>query len=130
MAKQCNTCGGIYEPLGPDGVAYYHTCPPIVMVPVMRDGEALLVPLADLQKTDRVAARRGDDLVRVVVADLLPTDVRVGDVHAPRPNHRDETVVASFVGDKVVGVPKAEGLGVKEIAVAPATGLEVFDRAK
>ena len=72
MATQCNTCKGIYEPMGLDGVPYYHVCPPITVVAVLRDGVTQFVPLADLKPADIVVARRGDDLVRVAVADLLP----------------------------------------------------------
>jgi len=130
MATQCNTCKGIYEPMGLDGVPYYHVCPPITVVAVLRDGVTQFVPLADLKPADIVVARRGDDLVRVAVADLLPTDLRLGDGHAPRPNARDETPVSTVVGEKVVSVPKAAGLGVKTVTVAPVTGLELFDHVK
>jgi hypothetical protein len=26
---KCNACGGIYDPIGIDGVAYFHVCPPL-----------------------------------------------------------------------------------------------------
>jgi hypothetical protein len=26
---KCLSCGGVYNPVGPDGLAYYHVCPPL-----------------------------------------------------------------------------------------------------
>ena len=66
----CRSCGGRYEPIGRDGVRYFHACPPIVRVRVQRDGAELVV--------DR-------DQVRV-------TDTRLEDVVIDRPNHRNENV--------------------------------------
>lgn len=129
MAKQCTACGGIYEPIGADGVAYYHVCPPRLRVPVLRAGVARLVDGVDVKPDDVIAVRRGDRKVTVAVAAAAPDDVRLGDVHEERPDHRDETIVASLVDDKVVGVLKREGAGAREIRVVPPDPLAVFEDA-
>lgn len=129
MAKECRACGGVYEPMGADGVAYYHACPPIVKVPVLRGGASRLVDLGSARPDDVVVVRRGDRKVRIPVQDAQPDDVRLGDVHEERPDRRDETIVASIVRDVVVGVPKREGAGAREVVVGPPDPFTVFDDA-
>ena len=129
MAKQCTACGGVYEPLGADGVAYYHVCPPVTRVPVLRAGVAQLVDLAAVKLVDVVVVQRAGAKVQVAVALLAPGDVRLGDVHVERPDHRDETIVPAVVAGVVVGVPKAGGAGAKDVVVVPPDPLAVFKGA-
>jgi hypothetical protein len=126
MTKQCNACGGIYDDLGADGVAYYHVCPPITLVPVQRAGKAQLVPLTDLQGADEIVVQRGAERVQVPVEKALPDDVRLGDVQQRRDDHRDETPVPAVVDGKQGSAPRLEGVGATEIVVADADPLAVF----
>lgn len=128
MAKRCNACDGVYEPIGADGVAYYHVCPPITLVPAMRDGKPRLVPLTALAKTDEIIVQRGAARVRVAVGATLPDDVRIGDVTAERENHRDETPVPAVIDGELGTAPRADGVGASEATIEATTGLEVFDQ--
>jgi hypothetical protein len=130
MAKQCTACGGVYTPIGSDGVPYFHHCPPELRAAVLRGGQARLVPLTDLQATDEIVVLRAGVGVRTLVSLQQPTDARLGDSVAARPNARDENVVVSFDGEKRVGVIKAAGAGVVDVVVPPADPLDVFTRVK
>lgn len=125
MAKQCVTCGGVYEPISRDGLPYFHACPPITCVAVTRAGKAGLVPITKLAPTDMVRVERSGAAIDVAAADLLADDVRSGDVQLPRPNARDENVIVTRSGTgQRVTQPKAEGLGAIDVeavaVVAPA----------
>lgn len=90
--QKCKSCGGVYEPKGSRGEAYYHACPPVVRVAVERDGAATTVPLADLKATDTITVQRGDKTEKVLVSAQLPDDQRLGDTFAERGDKRDENV--------------------------------------
>ena len=89
MRQRCNSCNGVYDDIGRDGLAYYHTCPPITLVGVTRDGADLDVPLADLRPTDLVWVQRPGQRLKVPVVEMQPDDVRVGDTAALRGDRRD-----------------------------------------
>jgi len=46
MARvQCNTCGGVYDEILPDGLRYFHACPPLSAVELeqaVNDGKVVL----------------------------------------------------------------------------------------
>lgn len=88
--KRCNTCGGEYDDVLRDGLLYFHTCPPITRVRVLRDAQRQVVDLADVRPTDTVRAQRGARDIEVLVSELQPDDVRLGDVQRERPDRRDE----------------------------------------
>lgn len=123
---RCKACGGVYEPIGSDGVPYYHICPPVTLVAVQRDGKAQRVPLPELLPSDSVRVQRGPDKVTVTVDALQPGDHRVGDSERERPNKRDETPRRRVRSGRVVSEPTAEGAGVEEVTVAEATPEDVF----
>lgn len=55
MALQCRTCGGIYDDIGADGIAYNHVCPPIPAAKVRRlDGSIVIVARDQVAKDDVV----------------------------------------------------------------------------
>lgn len=90
--KQCLACGGTFEPIGRDGVRYFHACPPITGVTVTRAGEKTIVPLVELKPGDLLTVQRGKAVIAVLPADLLEGDFRLGDVALPRPNARNENI--------------------------------------
>lgn len=113
MPRQCLECQGVYEPHNQDGTDYFHTCPPLTLVPVTRGGAKIGVPVSDLRPTDTVTVRRGNQTIDVLVSAQQPDDVRQGDVQQPRAARRDENV------DPTKGGPprgmKAEGKGAKDV---------------
>lgn len=128
MATQCQTCFGVYESFGADGLPYFHVCPPVTCAVVKRDGRVGLVPLRRLLPTDIVRVQRGATVVPVAIADLLPDDQRLGDVSVPRPNGRDENpvVVVDAQRRRVTRI-KAEGDGVRDVAPDAPAQLPVLD---
>jgi hypothetical protein len=122
--QKCNSCGGVYEPVLPDGSRYFHSCAPIVGVAVTRGGAAQVVPLSDLRATDTVNVVRAGKSQAVAVAALLETDVRIGDVALPRPNARDENV-DSTKAEAVIGTDGARVKGTPDEAVMKSAGAGV-----
>ena len=114
--KLCQACSGTYEPIGADGVRYFHTCPPVVCLVVTRDGVRKTVRLADVQKTDLVKVRRDDAIVDVAVSDRVAHDVFVEQHEQPRPNARDERIVDHVDGQEIIA---AHGLGAVDVIVVP-----------
>jgi hypothetical protein len=91
--KRCKACGGIYSPIQPDGSAYFHACPPIVLVRIRRqDGTRATIPRDELQATDQV--------LRELMRD--------------RPNRRDENTLRREGDRGEIRVLRAEGLGVED----------------
>lgn len=92
MPIKCNTCAGIYDAVTPEGLAYFHACPPLRQLRVQElDGTYSTVD-------------PGTQGVRRVV----------GERFTPRPNRRDENVRLNPTTGK--SEPIATGAG-----VAPAT---------
>lgn len=58
MRVRCKACGGVYVAVLPDGMEYYHACPPETLVTVRRDAGTREVLLADVQPTDTEISRR------------------------------------------------------------------------
>lgn len=124
---KCNACGGVFEPVTPDGLRYFHTCPPIVGVAVTRGGVAQTVPLSDLRDTDSVTILRAGKSSIIAKSAMLETDARIGDVALPRPNARDENTDPAKAealnddrGARIKGTPdeavmKSPGAGVTKI---------------
>jgi antitoxin (DNA-binding transcriptional repressor) of toxin-antitoxin stability system len=112
---KCLSCGGTYEPIGADGLRYYHACPPVTRRHVVRAGAPLDVPLDEVQPTDTVTVLRAGAPVAVLVSALTKDDTIVGDTQAPRPNARDENIAPGFVYDerdpRRPAPMKAPGLG-------------------
>lgn len=124
---KCNACGGVYEPVLPDGLRYFHTCAPIVGVAVTRGGVAQTVPITDLRDTDSVTVLRAGKPTIVAKSTVIETDGRIGDVALPRPNARDENTdpvkaeaLTDERGARIKGTPdeavmKSAGAGVTKI---------------
>ncbi len=90
MRIRCKSCLGVYVTLLPDGMEYYHACPPDTMVTVKRGGAPREVKLADVQAGDVEVSRR----------------------HVDRADHRDENIVVirNDKGDVTTRI-KSEGRG-------------------
>lgn len=92
---KCKTCGGEYVDVLPDGLRYFHACPPIERAHIERLG---------------------------VQSDIDAKDVKVGDTvlktfAIQRPNARDENVVITGYdksGDPITAM-KSAGAGVDKI---------------
>ena len=114
----CKACSGTYEPIGADGIRYFHTCPPLTVVTVEREGAAVTVSLIDLLDSDLRTVRRDGKSQKVAKPDLLPGDVIEGYAQIARPGHRDENIK---IGANGKAVAKDEGLGVVTSGVDPVT---------
>lgn len=108
---QCESCGGTFASVVPDGLEYYHACPPITRVRVKRGAAWVEVPLVAVLPTDTIEVRRAGVVVETTVALVQPDDVRLGDTIAERPDRRDEHVVPRRDPAEPRRI-KAEGLGV------------------
>ena len=110
---QCKACGATYEPIGADGVRYFHACPPLTKRRVQRAGVWQDVPLDQVQPSDTVTVVRAGAPVPVLVSAIAKDDVIAGDTTAPRPGARDENVVQVDITKP--GVAKADGAGVTKL---------------
>lgn len=91
---RCNTCGGEYDDLLPDGTRHFHACPPVPVHKVKRpDGNIITV----------------EGNVRPDQGEVVETTFR------ERPDRRDENVVV----DRTTGQVriKAEGRGRQPVLV-------------
>lgn len=94
--NKCNTCNGTYEPIGADGLQYFHVCP----------------PLSVLELTAAVAA------AKVVLPGGETPDIAVTRRSYERATKRDENVKSTAPKD--AGTMKAIGTGVTVVASGPA----------
>lgn len=126
---ECQTCGGRYTPTLPDGMQYFHECPPIAGVCVERDdGSRVIVPL----KLRRVEAIDPETGAKTVIAEYeLPPDVTgrvINEVAIDRQDARNENPHPT-ARDRAGRAPIiSEGLGVAVVADKPIA-LEGFDGA-
>lgn len=94
--QQCKVCGGTYENTLPDGMQYFHVCPPLQRVEVERDGRRRLVSPEEVIASDKVIAERA----------------------IPRPGARNENV--RQIDRSLPAEPIAEGEGAIEVSIDPA----------
>lgn len=86
--QKCSTCGGIYDPLLPDGMLYFHACPPVPKLKVLQPGGAI-----------------------AIVDPPLPAGaVLLQELAMPMPQGRDENVPSTRAQDH--GLMKAAGKGI------------------
>lgn len=89
---RCKTCGGEYEDLGPDGMAYYHVCPPL-SVSEMKDAIAQqALPLTKRQLKALTDARAADDMFEVKAGEPTRADLVLSSFVIERPQARNENV--------------------------------------
>lgn len=92
MRVRCESCGGVYVDVLPDGIRYFHACPPLSRVELAAEMAAGRVRLPAGETVDLAIARRD----------------------YPRPARRDENVPSARGVDS--GRLKASGRGVTELA--------------
>lgn len=112
---KCNTCGGTYEPVLPDGMEYYHACPPLAGHEITAGLEAGTVRLTRKQRDALDAAIDLD--ARVPVEGDAPTReaLALAAIVIERPNRRDENVTPHRDGERARSRIKAEGAGVVDV---------------
>jgi len=92
---KCNACGGIYEPVQADGVAYFHACPPLSAPELAAKVAAGKIVLPGGETADQAVAKRTYE----------------------RANKRDENVKST--AEKDAGSLKAVGDGTTADAAKP-----------
>lgn len=120
MIVECQTCGGRYAPVLPDGMDYFHQCPPVLGVLVERtDRSRVIVPLKTrtVEGTDPTTGAKTFDIQYELPAGVEGTvisEVPLERVNArnenPHPNDRDARGRAPII---------SEGRGVKVVAAGP-----------
>jgi hypothetical protein len=93
---KCLTCGGVYAPIGADGVRYFHACPPL------SDAEVAVALGVPSNPTLQTAAQQAE----------------IAAAPRARPDARDENIVPGFVSsaEHPVEAPiKAAGKGSVEL---------------
>jgi hypothetical protein len=94
MRLQCLACGGTYDDVLPDGLQYFHACPPLAfheLQAAVAAGDVVLTPGEKIEDAFRSRT-------------------------FPRPDARDENVVPSPVPNAPATI-KREGKGVAPAAV-------------
>lgn len=94
---QCRACGGTYDPVLPDGMLYFHVCPPLSALELDAAVKAGKVQLPEGETAEEAVQRRTYE----------------------RANKRDETVEPSRDPDKPARMRKA-GAGVVTVPDRPA----------
>lgn len=111
---KCNSCGGEYEPILPDGTQYFHACPPLTAreLSELLDRQVVQLRPADQRRLDAAIAADAKDprpagetpRAREVLEQLT----------IERPNKRDENVTgAAKPGERAP--MKSDGAGVTRI---------------
>lgn len=107
---KCQTCGGTYERIQPDGMQYFHACPPLSgaeLKDMIAKNAIALTPTQQKRLDDARAA----DLKSPPAADQIPAvDVALSSFVIPRPFHRDENISVPAI-DKRPAVLVAAGKG-------------------
>lgn len=106
---QCQSCGGTYDTVLPDGLRYFHVCPPLSLVELaaaVKDGRVTLhtgetVADAFQRRTYERASKRDERAVQLTRPDTPPQIVSEGKGTRPVPVDVDAA--------PVVVVPEADG---------------------
>lgn len=111
---ECLTCGGRYEPVGADGVRYFHACPPFAAHEIRA---ALDAGTLALSVTNRARLKRAQDADAVNPPkpdETTNVDAFLSSLIVERPNKRDENVLTGATKD-APAVIKSAGAGVAEL---------------
>lgn len=71
---QCLACGGVYEPIGADGVQYFHRCPPLSRPELAAAVAAGRIALPKGETVDDAVLRRPYERARLRDENLPSTD--------------------------------------------------------
>ena len=105
----CASCGGEYVDTLPDGLRYFHACPPLPRVRVQLADGTIAIEDHAVRLVDVDDGKGGVRVEREFDPPLPLGATYLGDVFVDRPNKRDENVAARAGED--AGIPKAEGDG-------------------
>jgi hypothetical protein len=110
---KCKACGGVYDDVLPDGMRYFHVCPPLTRQRVTRHNGAL--ELVDSRMTTTIDKDRdGNPIVVRTFKPALPAgSTWLEEVGVLRPDHRDENAPSTREED--AGKVTAAGAGVVEV---------------
>lgn len=116
--RECLTCGGQYEPMQADGMAYFHVCGPLSRVELAAriDAGKIAYPAGTTAADYRAKAVAAGFLA--TQGSALAADDLMQRATYERANKRDETVPST--ADRDSGTIKAAGAGFRELATAPA----------
>jgi hypothetical protein len=90
--KQCNTCGGTYVDVLPDGTRYFHACPPLAKWEIDQLIAAGQSPLTKAQQQQLATLQAIPAPLVVPQNYIAPADAYLGTIAVERPNKRDENV--------------------------------------
>lgn len=111
---QCRSCGGTYEPILPDGLEYYHACPPLSGVELRQAHADNSPTLTRAQHQQLDVAMAFDRDHPPAAGALSAVDQVLTTLVVERPNRRDENVVRPVDPDKPA-VMKRAGAGVLDL---------------
>jgi len=114
MARvKCNTCGGVYDDVLPDGYRYFHSCAPVPAQRVKTAGGAITVVESRQSVTEAKDATGATMIVRTFDPPLPIGATWLEETFVERANKRDENVPAT--DGAAAGTLKAAGAGVTTI---------------
>lgn len=112
---RCNTCDGTYDEVLPDGMRYFHRCPPLSVPELKAAREAGRLALSPSRALQLTAAEDADRTDPVAPGSLSRVEQFFGTLRIDRPFMRDENVVPDR-DRQTEGTPKADGTGTTELA--------------
>lgn len=108
---KCESCGGVYEPVQPDGMPYFHACPPLALHELRR---AIVDGTVQLSRFDLLRlreARQADVDSPPAPGETSREDAVLETLIVERPNRRDENVTGEIDPVTKRSRIRAEGLG-------------------
>lgn len=125
---RCNTCRGEYDDTSADGIAYFHVCPPVVLVRArFDDGTIGTSPLRAYRGLTIAPDQAAKDALVAGGTPGVDIVVELARRTAPRLDARDENTLRRDGKAGELRVLKAEGTGTTAIAPAPAPPAPVAD---
>jgi hypothetical protein len=113
--RSCRSCRGTYQPVGADGVRYFHVCPPLAIHELQAARAARTLVLSRAQQRQLNAADAADRATPPAPGELARVDQVLGTFVIERVNHRDENVTWAAAPGEAAPIRRA-GAGVDEIA--------------
>jgi hypothetical protein len=92
IVQQCKACGGVYESMLPDGMEYYHVCPPLSGAALAAAVDAGAVTLTKGQAATLARARAFDKVNPPPLDGVSQEVLELGRLAVSRPNARNENV--------------------------------------
>jgi hypothetical protein len=118
---ECLTCGGRYEPLLPDGLQYFHACPPLAVHEIEAGLDAGTIILSRADAARLQAAKDADAANAVAAGEPTREDLTLATFVIERPEKRDENVRPGAADKRPEDRIKAAGRGVVAVARDAAT---------